>query len=230
MNFIWDIALRAKDSGIGEEQLFFRQAKFYSPYYEQSFPILNQDIIEEACIEVNALFRFSKLFQELLREEVTDFPEFQEHLFDCAMHVLLYCDLRYGISRRELFIRKFMNEIKEGCYGKEAATQFHFIEPLQQNRLATLVFTQMQTGSSLVVFRKAVLVLHGRAMLYQVKAQKQKLLLYVEEKITEERNHSLAFVIGMFLPLSYQVRVFWGYHFGVIGVDETMRLDEIEIY
>ena len=47
MNFIWDIALRAKESGIKEEDLFFEQAEDYSPYYEQSFSVINQDVVRK---------------------------------------------------------------------------------------------------------------------------------------------------------------------------------------
>lgn len=230
MNFIWDITLRAKESKIEENELFFKQAQDCSPYYEQSFSIINQDTIKKKIIEINALYRFSDIFQELLRKEIDDFEEFQTYLFDCAIHILLYTDLKHGISKRELYIRKFMEEIAEGNFGEEVAENFGCIKLHQQNRLTTLVLAQQQTGSSLVLFRKAVLVLYPAAMLYQVKAEKQKLLLYVDDKKTAKKEKALNFVLEMFLPLSYQVRVFWQYHFGVIGIEETMQIDEIEIY
>ena len=230
MNFIWDIALRAKESGIKEEELFFEQAEDYSPYYEQSFSVINQDVVRKKRIEINALYRFCDIFRDLLKEEVDDFEEFQRYLFDCAIHVLLYTDLKHGISKRELYIRKFMEEIAGGNFGEEVARNFNCIKSHQQNRMTTLVFAQQQTGSSLVLFRKAVLVLYPNAMLYQVKAEKQKLLLYVDDRKTERKERALRFVLEMFLPLSYQVRVFWKYHFGVIGVDKTMKINEIEIY
>lgn len=230
MNFIWDITLRAKESKIEENELFFKQAQDYSPYYEQAFSIINQDTIKKKIIEINALYRFSDIFQELLRKEIDDFEEFQTYLFDCAIHILLYTDLKHGISKRELYIRKFMEEIAEGNFGEEVAENFGCIKLHQQNRLTTLVLAQQQTGSSLVLFRKAVLVLYPAAMLYQVKAEKQKLLLYVDDKKTAKKEKALNFVLEMFLPLSYQVRVFWQYHFGVIGIEETMQIDEIEIY
>ena len=34
----------------------------------------------------------------------------------------------------------------------------------------------------------------------------------------------------LFLPLQYQVRIFWTKHFGVWDVDATLVFDEIEIY
>ena len=42
MNFTWDIVLNAKRHGTEEQDLFFRPAKECSPWYEQSFPILNE--------------------------------------------------------------------------------------------------------------------------------------------------------------------------------------------
>lgn len=230
MNFIWDIVLRARESGYQEEDLFFVQAADYSPYYEQSFSVLNQDTVEKKEIELNALFRFSHIFQEILKKDVNEFEEFQKYLFDTAVHILLYADLHYGISKRELYIRKFTKEILNGIFGEDAAQNFQMTDAHEQNRLAALVLTQVQTGSSLIIFRKAVLVLYPNAMLYQIRADKKTLLLYVEVKKSAEREQALNFVLEMFLPLCYELRVFWGYHFGVIGVESTMIMDEIEIY
>ena len=57
MNFLWDIVLRAQKQGWREEELFFQQAKEYSPFYEQTFSYINETSISQAGIEVNLLYR-----------------------------------------------------------------------------------------------------------------------------------------------------------------------------
>ena len=99
-----------------------------------------------------------------------------------------------------------------------------------RNRLAALALTQMQTGSSLMVFRRAVKVLFPEAILYQIREERRKILLYLEGGKTRQRENALDFARDMFLPLNYELRVFWQYHFGIIGVDDAMRLGEIAIY
>jgi hypothetical protein len=32
------------------------------------------------------------------------------------------------------------------------------------------------------------------------------------------------------LPISYETEIFWKHHFGIIGVDESMRIGETAIY
>lgn len=230
MNFIWDIALRAKQEGKQEKDLFFLQAKDKSPHYEQAFSVLNQKTVETKEIEINALYRFSGIVQELLHRRITEAAEFEKYLFDCIMHILLYIDLHHGVTKRDLFLQVVMREVLEGTFGEEAANSYRQMESTIQNRLATLILAQLETGSSLVLFRKAILVLYKGAILYQVKTEKKKLLLYIDQKRTEKQEQKVNFIIDMFLPLNYEIRVFWHYHFGVIGIEDTMKINQIKIY
>lgn len=230
MNFLWDIALRAEAQGIAEEEMFFRQAKEYSPFSEQAFSCLNEREVPGSEIELNLLFRFSHIFQEILREDAGDYPEFGRYLVDAALHMILYTDLRRGLTKRDIYVRRVMEELEDGTFWREAAEDFKLIPRERRSRLATLVLGQMETGSSLMAFRRGVLVLFPDAILYQVRADRKKLLLYLKENETERNERMLRFVRDMFLPVSYSLRVFWKYHFGIIGVDGAMKIDEIAIY
>lgn len=181
-------------------------------------------------IELNLLLRFADFFQEILAEESKTYPQFEKYLIDAALHMILYTDLRHGLSKRDIYIRKIREELEEGIFWKDAAEEFLLISAKKRNRLAALVLTQMQTGSSLMIFRKSILVLFPNAVLYQIKADRKKLLLYLKENGTKDNERMLRFVQDMFLPISYDLRVFWKYHFGIIGVDDTMKIDEIAIY
>ncbi len=230
MNFIWDIALRAEGQGITEREMFFRQAKEYSPFSEQAFSCLNEKEISGSEVELNLLFRFAPVFQEILREDAGDCPEFSKYLVDAALHMILYTDLRQGLTRRDIYVRRVMAELEDGTFWRDASEDFKLIPREKRNRLATLVLGQMETGSSLMGFRRGVVVLFPNAILYQVRADKKKLLLYLKENETEKYKRMLRFVQDMFLPVSYSLRIFWKYHFGIIGVDEAMKMDEIAIY
>ena len=230
MNFIWDIALKAMECGVAEKELQFLQAAEFSPYFEQSCPVLNETKVEPGIIEINSFFRFAKLFQELLRPEYAEFPDFKKQVFDCAVHVLLFCDLRHGLSRRELYIRKLAEDIRAGILGKRLCRAYGLIDRKKRNRIAAILLNQITSGSSLVLFRKAVVILYPDAMLYQIKAERQKLLLYVECTRQADQEECLWFLTAIFLPVNYRIRTFWGVHFGVLGVNGTMKLSEMEIY
>lgn len=230
MNFIWDIVLNAKQNGSSEENLFFRPAKDRSPWYEQAFPMLNETKAEGPEIEYNPLYRFDSMFHDLLREDFTDDPTAQAYLFDAVSHYLVYLDLHHGLTKREFYVRRLMREMETGGFGPSIAAHLQAVNPEKRERLAELALVQIQTGSSLVLFRKAVVLLFPDALLYQERKDPKQLLLFVAHKKNERLEHHMKLIEEMFLPISHRLRMFWEYHFGIIGVDITMYADNIEIY
>lgn len=216
--------------GKKESELFFCQAKDYSPFYEQSFPCLNEKKVENNEVELNLLFRFAYIFQYILARQEEDMQDFRKYFVDAALHVILHTDLRHGLTRKEIFIRKLLEELESGIFWEKGAAEIQLIEPEKRSRIAALAYGQMQTGSSLMTFRKGLLILFPDAVLYQMRAERKKLLLYLECDKSQENERKLQFIQDMFLPVSYQLRVFWKYHFGIIGVDAAMKTDEIAIY
>lgn len=232
MNFLWDIVLRAEWQGKKEEEMFFRQAEEYSPFYEPSFPCINEQPPDSGLIELNLLYRFSDIFQEILApgSDRGEYEEFRAYFVDAALHAILFTDLRHGLSKRDVYIRRIRQDLCEGIFWEEAALRFRAIDFREQSRLAALLLVQMETGSSLDIFRRAVLILHPDAMLYQMKSERKKLLLYLSGEKTEKRENAMKFIQDVFLPVGFELRIFWQYHFGVIGVEETMRPDETALY
>lgn len=235
MNFLWDMVLRAKKQGWKEEKLFFKQAEEYSPFYEQSFFCINEKNIITGEIEVNLLYRFANIFQELLSREDCglnegEYEEFRWYFMDAMLHVLVYTDLRHGLTRREIYIKRLLEELREGTYWKEAGETFKLIEEEQQNRLVSLLLTQTETGSALRHFQSAVRILFPDAILYQLKGEKKTLLLYLKKEENYREKQVLELAKALFLPIGFALRAFWKYHFGIIGIEETMQLEEIALY
>ncbi len=56
------------------------------------------------------------------------------------------------------------------------------------------------------------------------------MLLYINIRENDREAGRLRFVTDMFLPVGYELRVFFEYHFGIIGVEGTMVTDEIALY
>ena len=235
MNFMWDIALRAYEQGMEEQELFFAHADECSPFFEQSFSCLNETGVPGHVVELNLLYRFADIFQELLSPEGMgleegEYVQFCRYFTDAALHAILYTDLRYGLTRRDIYIHKIQEELKDGTFWNAMADGFRMIGISGQRRLAALALCQMETGSSLRIFRKGVLVLHPDAMLYQIKKEPKKLLLYIRGQKTRERECQLQFVQDMFLPVGFELRIFWKHHFGIIGAEGTMKLGRMALY
>lgn len=230
MNFTWDIVLNAKRHGTDETGLFFRPAKDRSPWYEQSFSVLNETKAEGPDIEYNPLYRFDAMFHDLLRKDFTESPVFQDYLFDAVSHLLVQVDLHHGLTKRAFYVRRLMLEMEQGGFGPSIAAHLQAVDPDKRERLSSLALTQLQTGSSLLLFRKAVVLLFPDALLYQERYDPKQILLFIADKKDERLEHHTRLVEELFLPISHRLRVFWEHHFGVIGVDATMHTDNIEIY
>lgn len=226
MNYIWEILLRARAGGVPDQELFFAQAKECSPWYEQSFPCLNEDTVTGPVVEINSLYRFSAVFQELLHEMGDS--EYLRFLFDAAVHVLAAQETMMGLSKRDFYVQKLRRDLLAGeSCGSVAQTVQTFSDDRQRG-VASLLLLQYETGSSLLMYRKALTYFYPDAMLYQLKAHPEQLLLYLG--LTGAGRQTVQMLEDLFLPLQYQVRIFWTKHFGVWDVEASLVMDEIEIY
>lgn len=236
MNFIWDIILQAQKEGKEKSDLFFWQAQDYSPYYEQSFNTINEEHIDKNLIEINALYRFSHIFQEILHPnfiqngQYADVIAFIIYLFDTVIHYLGEIDLRHGFTKREFYIRRICYEVKNGVFGKTAQDGILTMDKTLQLKIANEILTQMQIGSNLHCFKRAIKDTFPNCILYQSNYNAKELFLYLGEKNSEPKEKQLVFLLDCFLPLEFQIRIFWDKHFGIMGIDETMHSNEIVIF
>ena len=226
MNYIWEILLRARAGGVPDQELFFVQAKECSPWYEQSFPCLNEDTVTGPVVEINSLYRFSAVFQGLLHEMGDS--EYLRFLFDAAVHVLAAQETMMGLSKRDFYVQKLRRDLLAGEFSDSVAQTVQAFSDDRQRGVASLLLMQYETGSSLLMYRKALTYFYPDAMLYQLKAHPEQLLLYLG--LTDADRQTVQMLEDLFLPLQYQVRIFWTKHFGVWDVEASLVMDEIEIY
>ena len=176
------------------------------------------------------MYRFDAMFHDLLREDFTESPLFQEYLFDAVSHFLVQVDLHHGLTKRAFYVRCLMREMESGGFGPSIAAHLQAVDLDKRERLSSLALTQLQTGSSLLLFRKAAVLLFPDALLYQERYEPKQMLLFIADKKDERLEHHTQLIEELFLPISHRLRVFWEHHFGVIGVEATMHTDDIEIY
>lgn len=231
MNYIWEMVLKAKENNIAEKELFFKQALEYSPYYEQSFLELDRKYIDKGEeLEVNALYRFDKIVQLLLDPNIEEYVELNKYLFDITMHFLVNVDIYSGFTRQDLYLLKIKESLLKGHYGKEIANTFEQLKKEEKEIVLLFLIKELKLGSSLRLLRELLTQIYPTMMLYQVKTKEYCVLLYLGIKEEEWEKKRLQLFLDLFVPILYQVRVFWEHHFGVIDIEETMKLDHIELY
>ncbi len=235
MNFIWDISLQAERDGFSLDKLFFRPSDDPSPYYEQSLEYINQKHIDDPIVEINPLMRFSEIFQYLLHPDVFFFLEkesqqFILYAFDAIVHVLVEVDLCHGMTRREFYVRHIRREIQSGIYGKKAADGYRVMTKEEQLAVADELLNIMQTGSGVHSFCRIMRQIFPGCFIYQVRKHPQILYVYLGRKRDVSMEKKWNLVKDTFLPIDIESRVFWDVHFGILGLDVTMKADAIAIF
>ena len=123
-----------------------------------------------------------------------------------------------------------MRDLLEGVCGSQAARVAERYEKEKIRRLLQLVLKLYQCGSSTYLFREVMRSMYPDSLVYASNEAVRQVLVYVGVKETREERERLEFLEGMFLPVNYQVYLFWEHHFGIMDVDETMVLDEMVLF
>ena len=228
MNYIWDIALKAKEDGLLKSDLFWEQGKDVSPYYEQSFACIDQKHIDSSTIEINALYRFEKLFSRYLHEGFIENPQFKKYFFDLVVHFLCEIDLGKGVTKETIYLTELAQDIKDGVWGEMRTDGLHAFE--KNDNIMPLLLKQLRIGASLTSFREAVTRFYPDCLIYQMKDDPKRILVYLSHYKTEKQKGKYDFIESMFLPIEYNTKVFWQHHFGMLGVSPTLNLGEIELF
>ena len=79
-------------------------------------------------------------------------------------------------------------------------------------------------------FRRALLGVYPGAFLYENNETAHELLVYLGVAESERERERTSFLRDMFLPVQATVHWFYGHHFGIIGVDETMVVDDVVVF
>lgn len=217
------------------EELFFKPAESFSPYYEHSFKNINQRHVEDSNIEINPLYRFSPIFEYWLHPDVKDLifanqKNFISYYFDLVTHILSEIDLCHGMTRREFYIRKIRHEMLEGIFGESAREGMEQLKKDKQLAVADEMLCVMEIGSSVHSFCHIMKQIFEGCIIYQSRVHPQRLYVYIGRERDDQLQKQWRMIRETFLPIDIEIKDFWANHFGIMEIDETMKLDAIAIF
>lgn len=231
MNYLWEILLQAKEQGIGEENIRFCPARSYSPYMELAEEYLNISRLEEPYIvEVNPNYRFQKVFQTLFHPDVVDYPALRRGLFQLLFHQLGKNDIRAGMTREEYYKKLLGSAFEREEYGTDNAKAYALFQGIERQILLEALLTLYREGDSIELFRHVMTALIPKCIVYGSNDDPYELLIYIDRRKSEALEHKVQFILKCFMNIRYRAELYYEYHFGIIGMEETMQVDEIAIY
>ena len=230
MNYLWEAFLNADERGIKKEQMRFLIAESYSGYMEISDSFLNQkELQEELRIEVNPYYRFYDIFKDLFHPEMQEFPDLRKSLANLIFHLLAENDAMSGMTKEEYYKQYLYQNIRSGAFGRDAADTIELFKREERELILSGLLRQYQTGSSLDIFKDMAEELLPENIIYHSNENYYEILVYVGVKKEEQIVAKVELLKKLFVDLPYHVDVYYEHHFGIIGVEETMRIDEIAL-
>lgn len=230
MNYAWEFTLAAERQGMTRQQLHFRQAENASPYFESAYPDMNLVELPDEVVPVNTLFRFPDVFCRVLDVNIEEYSAFREVLLDVLMHYFVQLDLRQGLSRSEYYIRFLLKDFLGGALGEEYNDAIKQFTAKELKRVLLCILTLFRTGTSILLFRKAIKAVFPDSLVYSSNDKYREVLIYIGIKETERERKKVDFLTSVFLNLNYEVYLFWEHHFGIIDVEETLHFDDMVIF
>lgn len=230
MNCVWEVVLKAKKSGYGLEELIFINSQSPSPYTESSFDFLNSYTVDDREIEINPLYRFATQLGEIFLPDVVGYENVRAMFLDVMFHYVAVWDLRSGGDKKELRAMYILNEIQEGRFLKSIRETLLDLEINKAKRIIFCLLDLYKCKDYITIFRKALKELYPKANLYIHSENLRKLILFTGVDKTKKDMERIEMLKELFLPISYETDIFWKYHFGIVGVKESMKIGKMALY
>lgn len=229
MNYIWDLLIKAENSGLCKQAIQFVPATSYSPYMELSYEMMNMQTVDEV-VEVNPYYRYYEIFKALFPPDSDGEETLKHPLFDLLIHFLADIDLMQGMNKQEFYVQFMLRDIEAGVFGKSVQEKMKRLPKAEQSQIAMNILRLYQTGDELYLLKDTMRKLFKNCVLYLKSGVKDELLIYIGEEKSDMMQSKVALIQELFLPIRFQTEIYWKQHFGIMDVEETMRMNQIVLY
>lgn len=226
MNYIWEILLKADEENIPRDDVKFVQAEICSPYMEIAFNELNSNLLpENNVIEVNEYYRFYEIFKDLFNINIEESKELRQVLLDILLHYLGELDLKQGLNKGEIYKKFLYKDILNNVFGKRLAGNIKDFTKEEMDSLLNSFIILYKTGTSLQLFKQVIKEIFKNSIVYSNKEKPKNIYIYLSEVKQKELESKINVILETFLPINMNPLIFWDKHFGIIGLDNTMKIN-----
>lgn len=230
MNYLWEVMLKAKEMGIQERDIQFQVSRTYSAYMEVSYPYMNQDTLgDNTVVEINPYFRFYSIFKNLYQPDMNEYPKSRKSLTNLIFHQLAENDVVSGMTKEAFYKKMLFQDFVDNMYGPMAMASMNLFDRNEREIILSGLLRQYETGSSLDIFKDMMEELVANNIVYRNNDNFHEIMVYIGQKYDKTVAAKMDHLIQLFVEIPYTVEIYYEYHFGIIGIDETMRIDEIAI-
>ena len=203
------------------ENKFYAAVNPWSPYIEASYVHGNN-------IGINPLLRFSEVFSYIYQGkteyDIKNFP-----LENSLFHYLALMDLKTGLHLSS--IREYIlgEELVAGNYGQTAKKLYESLSEYDQRVILVYLRRHESADGRYSIFFNALNAFFPDSQIY-FNTFERKFLICVQFSEIEYNLNLMELLRILFLDIDVRIEVFWNQNPGIIGDDQTMRIDDFIIY
>ena len=229
--YIWYSLYRLLSESKDPKIIRYQTSSRLSAYFELNMEELNYEQIEkEVVIETNPFYRFTDIFSAIMNPDLQEGLEIRKELENIILHILGNLDLQEGLNKRIIMNRLIEQKIESGRYGESVKENFEILTRREKIIIADGLQDKYKCMKELEVFKKVFSKIYRDSIIYDSLEEQEQIVLYINEEKTKENKKKERLIEELFLPLGLNSRVFYKRHFGLMGVEETMKIGEMVIY
>ena len=209
----------------------YRITEKICPYLE----VLNQNTY---IVDVNPMIRLARIFDATFGDDnerafaldsLTSRigAEGTGQIVNIIFHYLAQLDRTKGLDKIQRMIEGLQNEIEQGLWGNKIKALMKEMND-DDNESILYVLTQRVINDNESFFMDAV----GKSfpissLCYE--EQTKLFYLYIGTGENDYNTRKLDLIICLLWPINKKLKVVWNQHYGIVGCDDTMHVDSIQI-
>lgn len=230
MNYIWQVLLQKMDNNEEISSLKFKPADNYCAYLEVVTDYFNVQQWQGEVIEINPYHRFNHLFGDYITpKDIPEVLDIKTEYFNHCMHLLSHNDLYKGVDQ-ETYHRQFIEEqIHEGIWGNKVKEYFIYFSSQEKRILLKGIQTLYKIGTTITLLVQIIKQVFKGSCIYKSQERGNEIYIYIPERKTPVLEKKLELIRWFFMDIEVQSHIYWDRHFGIIGIESTMKIDEIVV-
>ena len=176
-------------------------------------------------------FRGRDSIVEEKKGNISVLKKFKKNIENNAINYLQELDFVSGTTVIDVICEKISEDIKKGILGISLKKYFLLLNSEEQQYIALLIYNEkINNVNCMKNFRLGIKYFFIDSLIYRQRSEKNKIIIYINKPKNRSNIAKIKTLELLFLELGMELKVFWQNHFGVVNVDETVKIDEIAVF
>ena len=180
--------------------------------------------------KINSFRRRDSIVEEK-KGNISVLKKFKKNIENNAINYLQELDFVSGTTVIDVICEKISEDIKKGILGISLKKYFLLLNSEEQQYIALLIYNEkINNVNCMKNFRLGIKYFFIDSLIYRQRSEKNKIIIYINKPKNRSNIAKIKTLELLFLELGMDLKVYWQNHIGVENVDETVKIDEIEVF